>query len=457
MFVLYAIANVTFNAAVGCRGGVESVSVAGELSYGQRWRSGMREQSYGRIHLADYVREAWRSFGANLTRSLLTMLGIVIGTGAVIAVIAIGNGSQASIAARINGLGTNLITINPGRIRTAGVAGAAGGSSALTVADADAIAGLKPEVAAVAPQLSQSFQITAGAQNTNTSVIGTTPSYTTVNSWNVDEGSFFSNDDVSTSEPVAVIGQSTAETLFGNADPLGQMIKINGVAFTVIGLMQDRSQSGPFDNNDQVFVPITTAHYRLIGGPSLETSSVRSISIEASSQQAIPDAKTKIQNLLEQRHNISPNGTDDFSIQSQSQLLEVSSSVQEALTVFLVSIAAISLLVGGIGIMNIMLVSVTERTREIGIRKAVGASKRDILGQFLTEALLISLAGGLIGVAAGPIGALTYGHFSKAPIQVTLPPMLLAAGVSMAIGLFFGVYPAQRAAQLSPIEALRAE
>jgi putative ABC transport system permease protein len=385
------------------------------------------------------------------------MLGIVIGTGAVIAVIAIGNGSQASIADRINGLGTNLITVNPGRVRTGGVAGAAGGSSALTYADAQAIGALKPDVAAVAPQLSQSFQITAGAQNTNTSVIGTTPSYTSVTHWDVAEGSFFGNDDVQTSERVAVLGQTTASTLFGDAEAVGQTIKISSVEFTVIGVMQDRSASGPQDNNDQVLVPITTAHYRLIGGPSMDTSSVRTIAVEAASQSAIPATKDAITQLLEQRHNIAPNGTDDFSIQSQSQLLEVSSSVQQALTVFLVGIAAISLLVGGIGIMNIMLVSVTERTREIGIRKAVGASRRDILGQFLVEALLLSLAGGLVGVVAGPIGAYIYGHFAGAPIQVTVPPMLLAAGVSMAIGLFFGVYPAQRAAQLSPIEALRAE
>jgi putative ABC transport system permease protein len=193
----------------------------GELSYGQRLRAVPLVPALGQIHLTDYVREAWRSFGANLTRSLLTMLGIVIGTGAVIAVVAIGNGSQASIADRINGLGTNLITVNPGRVRTAGVAGAAGGSSALTVADANAIAALKPEVAAVAPQISQSFQITAGAQNTNTQVLGTTPSYTSVNGWDVGEGSFFSDDDVQTSEPVAVLGSSSAETLFGNADPIG--------------------------------------------------------------------------------------------------------------------------------------------------------------------------------------------------------------------------------------------
>jgi putative ABC transport system permease protein len=428
-----------------------------DLPESERRQRRPRAQALGHIHVTDYLREAWRSFGANPTRSLLTMLGIVIGTGAVIAVIAIGNGSQASIADRINGLGTNLITVNPGRTRSFGVAGTAGGSSALTYADAQAIAALKPDIAAVAPQLSQSFQITAGAQNTNTSVIGTTPSYTSVTHWDVGEGSFFSNDDIQTSERVAVLGQTTASALFGDAEAVGQTIKISSVEFTVIGVMQDRSASGPQDNNDQVLVPITTAHHRLIGGPSLDTSSVRTIAVEAASQAAIPAAKDAITQLIEQRHNIGPTGTDDFSIQSQSQLLEVSSSVQEALTVFLVGIAAISLLVGGIGIMNIMLVSVTERTREIGIRKAVGASRRDILGQFLIEALLLSLAGGLVGVVAGPIGAYVYGHFAGAPIRVTVPPMLLAAGVSMAIGLFFGVYPAQRAAQLSPIEALRAE
>jgi putative ABC transport system permease protein len=414
-------------------------------------------QARGHVPITDYLREASRSFRANITRSLLTMLGIVIGTGAVIAVLAIGNGSQASIASRIDALGTNLVTVNPGRFRSGGVASSAGGSSALTYADAQAIAGLKPEVLAVAPQISKSFQITAGAQNTNTNVIGTTPGYTAVNRWDVAEGSFFTDADGLTSERVAVLGQTTAQTLFGNADAVGQTINIGGVGFSVIGLMEERSTTGPQDNKDQVFVPLTTAHFRLIGGPSLDTSSLRSISVEARTPADIPAATAAVQALLEQRHNIGPSGTDDFSIQSQSQLLQVSTGVQQALTVFLVAIAAISLVVGGIGIMNIMLVSVTERTREIGIRKAVGASRRDIMMQFVIEALLLSLAGGLIGIIAGPLAAFAYGHFAKAAIQITLPPMLLATGVSLAIGLFFGVYPAQRAARLDPIQALRAE
>ncbi|HTE86203.1 MAG TPA: ABC transporter permease [Dehalococcoidia bacterium] len=428
-----------------------------ELPFLDRPRDKRLGPSRRNVPIADYLREASRSFRSNITRSLLTMLGIVIGTGAVIAVLAIGNGSQASIASRINALGTNLVTVNPGRFRSGGVASAAGESSALTFADAQAIAGLKPAVVAVAPQISKSFQITAGAQNTNTNVIGTTPSYTAVNRWDVSEGSFFTDADIQTSERVAVIGQTTAQTLFGNAAAIGQTINIGGVGFSVIGLMEERSTIGPQDNNDQVFVPITTAHYRLIGGPSLDTSSLRSISVEAKSAGDIPAATAAVQGLLEQRHNIGPSAADDFSIQSQSQLLQVSTGVQQALTVFLVGIAAISLVVGGIGIMNIMLVSVTERTREIGIRKAVGASRHDIMMQFVIEALLLSLAGGLIGIVAGPLAAFAYGHFAGAAIQITVPPMLLATGVSLAIGLFFGVYPAQRAARLDPIQALRAE
>ena len=411
----------------------------------------------GHIQLTDYLSEFWGTLGSNLLRSLLTMLGIVIGTAAVIAVLAIGNGSQADIANRINGLGTNLISVNPGRFRVGGVVSGAAGSSTLTYADAQAIAALKPQVAAVAPQVSQSFQITAGGQNTNTSVIGTTPSYTSVNRWDVAAGSFFSDDDVQSSDTVAVLGQTTASDLFPDINPIGRAIKIGGVSFTVIGIMQDRTASGPFDNNDQILVPITTAHYRLMGGPSFDTASLRTIAIEARSEADIQATKDAVQGLLEQRHKIAPSASDDFQIMSQSQLLDFSTSVEKGLTLFLVGIAAISLLVGGIGIMNIMLVSVTERTREIGVRKAVGASAHDILMQFVVEALLLSLAGGLIGVVAGPVGALAYGHVSKAPILITVPPMLLATGVSLAIGLFFGIYPAQRAARLDPIQALRAE
>jgi len=421
-------------------------------------RAELRAQ-LGHIQLVDYLAEFWRSLRSNVLRSLLTMLGIIIGTGAVIAVLAIGNGSQADIANRIGSLGTNLISVNPARFRTGGVASAANGAATLTYADADAIATLKPEVAAVAPQVGGQLQITAGAQNTNTSVIGTTTSYPSVQKWDIGAGAFFSDDDIQASNPVAVLGLTTASTLFPDSDAVGQTIKMGGVSFAVIGLMADRTQSGPQDPNDQVIVPITTAHFRLLGGPSLETSTMSTIGVEARSEADIAAATSAVQTLLEQRHNInvSAGQSDDFQILSQAQLLQVSSGVRQTLTLCLVSIAAISLFVGGIGIMNIMLVSVTERTREIGVRKAVGASAQDILMQFVVEALLLSLSGGVIGVIVGPIGALIYGRLSKATIQITAPPMLLAAGVSMAIGLFFGIYPAQRASRLDPIQALRAE
>jgi len=405
----------------------------------------------------DYLAEFRRSLQSNFSRSILTMLGIIIGTGAVIAVLAIGDGSQAAISNTIGSLGTNLISVNPARFSTGGVRSAANGAATLTYADAEAIATLKPEVAAVAPQVSQQFQITAGAENTNTSVVGTTTSYSAVNNWNIGEGSFFTDADVQASNPVAVIGQTTASTLFPSSDAIGQTMKMGGVSFAIIGVMADRTQSGPQDPNDVVLVPITTAHFRLTGGPSLDTSTMRTIGVEAASEADIAAATSAVQTLLEQRHNINSGGTDDFQIQTQAQLLQVRTGVEQTLTLFLVSIAAISLIVGGIGIMNIMLVSVTERTREIGVRKAVGASARDILTQFVVEALLLSLTGGLIGVIVGPLGAMAYGHFAKATITVTVPPMLLAAGVSMAIGLFFGIYPAQRAARLDPIQALRAE
>lgn len=409
------------------------------------------------MNLTDNLVGAIRSLRSNLLRSLLTMLGMIIGVAAVIAMLAIGNGAQAAVAKQIDALGTNLITVNPGRFRVGGVASGANASATLTYADALAIGELHPYVVSVAPVLSKSFQISVGRQNTNTNVNGTTPSYSKINNWDVQEGHFFTDQNMQDGSLVAIVGTSTATTLFGLTDPVGQSIQINGLPFTVIGLMSERASPGFGNNNDQVFIPITTAHFRLIGGPSLSTSAVRSINVEAASAADSDAAVSAITTLLEERHHITSPVNDDFVIFSQSQILQTRSGVVSTFTVLLASIAAVSLLIGGIGIMNIMLVTVTERTREIGIRKAIGASARAIMTQFILEALLLSLVGGLLGVLLGPLASQAYGALAHTDTRLTVGPILLATCVSVAIGLFFGIYPAHRASKLDPIQALRSD
>lgn len=404
------------------------------------------------MHLSEYLHMAWESLRSNLGRSLLTMLGMIIGVTAVITVISIGNGAQQSVASQIEGLGVNLIVVTAGRSQSGGVAGSAGSGTTLSYADEQAIAALGPPVKAVAPEADKGFQITAGAHNINSQVDGTAPVFPEVRRWGLASGRFFTAAEVSSAAEVADIGSTAAGDLFGSANPVGQAIQINGIPFTVIGVMQEQNSAGPGNTNGTVYIPITSALYRLIGGASLQN-----IDVEASSATQMTAATNAIESLLEERHHITSSANDDFVIRSQDQLLQARTGVAGTFTVLLSGIAGISLLVGGIGIMNIMLVSVTERTREIGIRKAIGASSRAILTQFVIEAVLLSLTGGLIGVLVGIGASRLVSRVAGWPVLVPLGAILLAAGFSLGVGLFFGIYPAHRAAQLDPIQALRSE
>ncbi len=415
------------------------------------------------MNLLESTRVALHSLGANKLRSTLTMLGIIIGVGAVIALLSVGQGAGAAITSQIQGIGSNLIFVFPGQSSQAGVRAALGTASTLTLADSAALeeSSCCPDIAEVAPIYSRSAQVTAGGNNTNTTVTGTTPSYETVRNFHAARGRFFDTRDLDTAARVAVLGTMTAKTLFGNQDPVGQPIKINRVPFKVIGIMEEKGGTSSFGSSqdDVIIMPITSAQRRLFGSAAQTASGaprVTMITISATSEKQMNPAMSQITQVLRQRHKIIYQ-QDDFTVISQKDILGVLNQITDILTIFLGSIAAISLLVGGIGIMNIMLVSVTERTREIGIRKAIGARRRDILLQFLIEAITLSVTGGLIGILFGSgVGMIVN---ATGVIQTVVAPtsVLLAVGFSIAVGLFFGLYPAARAAALHPIDALRYE
>ncbi len=406
---------------------------------------------------------ALHSLGANKLRSTLTMLGIIIGVGAVIALLSVGQGAGAAITSQIQGIGSNLIFVFPGQSSQAGVRAALGTAATLTLADSEALAGSNccPDISEVAPIYSRSAQVTAGGNNTNTTVTGTTPSFETVRNFHATRGRFFDERDLDTAARVAVLGTMTATTLFGEQDPVGQSIKINRVPFKVIGIMEEKGGTSSFGSSqdDVIIMPITSAQRRLFGSAAQTPSGaarVTMITVSAASEKQMNAAMAQITQMLRQRHKIIYQ-QDDFTVISQKDILGVLNQITDILTIFLGSIAAISLLVGGIGIMNIMLVSVTERTREIGIRKAIGARRRDIWLQFLIEAITLSVTGGVIGILFGAgVGTAVN---ATGVIQTVVAPssVLLAVGFSIAVGLFFGLYPAARAAALHPIDALRYE
>ena len=415
------------------------------------------------MNLFESMRVALRSLGANKLRSTLTMLGIIIGVGAVIALLSIGQGAGAAITEQIQSIGSNLIFIFPGQASSSGIRSAVGTVSSLTLADAYALddRGCCSDIASVAPVYQRSAQVTGGGNNTNTVVNGTTPSFLIVRNWQVGRGRFFDQRDLDSTSRVVVIGTATAKTLFGKSDPVGQTIKINQILFRIIGVMTERGGASMFggSQDDVIFMPITTAQQRLFGS-SAQTAQgaprVSTIYISAASEKQMDTAMMEITQLLRQRHKIVYQ-QDDFTVLSQKDILGVLSQITDILTLFLAAIAAISLLVGGIGIMNIMLVSVTERTREIGIRKAIGARRKDILLQFLIEAVTLSVVGGVVGILFGAgVGALVN---MTGVIQTVIAPssVALAVGFSIGVGLFFGLYPAARAAALHPIDALRYE
>jgi putative ABC transport system permease protein len=410
------------------------------------------------MNILESVRLAIRGLSANKLRSALTMLGIIIGVGAVVALLSIGQGAQAAITQQIQGIGSNLIFVFPGALTQGGMSFGAGSSATLTMEDAAAIANPLncPDVYAVAPQQQRNAQIIYRSRNTNASVVGTVPQFSFVRTLEAADGRFFDEQDLNSSARVAVLGAQLAMDLFEGEDAIGQTIRINRVPFRVIGTLVEQGGGGPTDTS--LYVPMTTAKSRLFGSTVARGggTSVQLISVSAISEGRIDAAVQQITELLRQRHKIEYDD-DDFSVTGQKDILGVLNQVTSILTLFLGAIAAISLLVGGIGIMNIMLVSVTERTREIGIRKAVGAKRRDIMVQFLIEAMVLSILGGVVGIAFGAGVAALVTATGVLNTQVSLQAVALAVTFSMAVGLFFGIYPATRAASLNPIQALRYE
>jgi putative ABC transport system permease protein len=405
--------------------------------------------------IKDLFKETLAAITVNKVRSGLTILGIVIGIASVIGLTAIGQGAQNTIASSINSLGSNLLVISPGAQRGFGVQVSAGRGSAqsLLQSDADAIKSTVQDIAGVAPEVSRRYQVIVSGQNTNTSVIGTTPDYLTVHNVEINEGAFISDSQIQSSSKVAVLGPTTRDDLFGEgAEALGQKVRINKIDFTVIGITLAKGGSGFNNPDDAIYVPVSTAEHYLSGNQSLT-----SIGVSAATQDVMPTVQENITNLLLNRHNISDPTLADFSILNQNDIVAAASSVTGTFTVLLAAIAGISLLVGGIGIMNMMLTSVTERTREIGLRKAIGAKRQDITYQFLAESVLLTFLGGGLGIAIGWLISLIAGHFLSLNTSVTMSSILLAFGVSAGIGILFGYYPARRAAGLNPIEALRYE
>ena len=400
------------------------------------------------------LKSAVRALRANILRSLLTSLGIIIGVGAVIMMISISEGNSASINQRLSTLNPLQLTIRPGSARSAGNVRQGGGTlQSLTQADADAIA-QQPGVTAASPVINANGQIIFSNQNWQTSIQGVYPDYQQIGSWTMQEGSFISDSDEQSAKNVAILGQTVVDNLFSaGIDPVGQQVRISNVPFTVIGVLASKGSTGFGANADDiVFIPLSTAMQRLN-----HSQYVNSIVLTANNPANVNNVQNEVQQLLEQRHNITNSLLDDFTIQNLSQVLSTVQSANQSLTILLVSVAAISLVVGGIGIMNIMLVSVTERTREIGIRIAVGARPRDVMTQFLIEALVLSILGGAIGALLGPFGAILMSGTNGFPFVLDPLSILLAFGVAALVGIVFGFYPAQRAARLDPIVALRTE
>jgi putative ABC transport system permease protein len=411
------------------------------------------------MNITQSIRIALRSIGANKMRAGLTMLGIVIGVMAVIAMLSIGQGMQNTVTAQINSIGTNLLFIRPGNTQSGGVRQQES-TATLTREDATALLNVA-NVVAVAPEIDGFGQVAYLGNNTVGRIIGVTPEYQDALNANVASGDFISASNVTANSTVVVLGAGIAQTLFDTADPVGQTVRINGQNFRVIGVMQAKGGNGANNTDSQIYVPITTAASRLTGNNRFRGGNVVStINVKITDTSVQTAVVQDISDVLRERHHITLQ-QDDFTIQSQQDILNTLNQITDAFTIFLGGIAGISLIVGGIGIMNIMLVSVTERTREIGIRKAIGARKRDILIQFLTEAMSLSLAGGIIGVLLGTLIArfISGIQLGTTTLQTAVVPssIILAITFSLAVGLFFGIYPANRAASLHPIEALRYE
>lgn len=411
--------------------------------------------SYLQIHTMDFsesLKMAAKTLSANKLRSSLTMLGIIIGNASVIAMIGIGEGAQKYVNGQLQSLGPNVLFIVPGN-REARNLGDIDVPRNLVVADAQAIASQVPSVAAVAAEKNTQGIVSYRSRNSSSSIIGTTEGFLSVRSFEVAQGRFLTDLDQRSNSLVAVIGSTLSERLFDSESPLGKQIRIKGISFEVVGLLEKKGSNLGLDYDDAVMIPITTLASRIVGRTSPYGVDVTFISVSANDPEAMETAEFQITNLLRLRHGITEN--DDFYISSQETLLNIADTVTGALTLMLAAIASISLFVGGIGIMNIMLVSVRERTQEIGLRKAIGATQKDILSQFLIEAVILSAIGGIVGTGLGVSGIFLIAAFSPFEAGVSVSAVLVAVGVSGTIGLFFGVVPARQAARLDPIVALR--
>ena len=403
------------------------------------------------------VRIALRALRRNTLRSLLTILGIIIGVAAVIAMVSIGQGASVAVQEQIARMGNNMLVILSGSVTQGGVRTGAGGRSTLRVGDAKAIQRECPAVGAVTYTRRQVQQVVVGNQNWSTSIFGVTPEYQTVRDWPLTAGRFLTKQEEESGATVAVLGQTVVDNLFGpGQNPVDQVLRMNNVPFRVVGILAPKGQSTQgSDQDDTVLIPFTTAERKVMGAAMLGT--VGSIMVSAVSPALIPEAERQIKTLLRERHRLKSNQNDDFMIRNLADVAATAESTNQSMSILLASVASVSLLVGGIGIMNIMLVSVTERTREIGIRMAVGAKRQDILTQFLLEAVVLSTLGGLFGVILGVVGSQLVSAIAEWPTIVPIEAIMLAVVFSGAVGIFFGFYPARKAAHLDPIQALRYE
>lgn len=405
------------------------------------------------------IRIALRALRINKLRSALTMLGIIIGVGAVIAMMAVGAGATARIQEQIASIGSNVIIVSPGSVTSSGIRLGSGNAATLTEDDAKAIAAESSAVAAAAPVSRGGAQLIFGNSNWGTGVLGTTPDYLTIRDIAIESGAAFTTQDVDSAAKVALLGKTVSDNLFGaGTDPVGEVIRIKQVPFTVVGTIVPKGQSpSGQDQDDVVIVPITTAKKKVLGVNQAKSGSVGSLMIQAQGETEMQAAETQVRQLLRQRHRLQNGQDDDFTIRNMEEVFKAQETSANVMSILLASIASVSLAVGGIGIMNIMLVSVTERTREIGLRQAVGAKTKDILTQFLVEAVTLSLLGGIIGIAVGSTVSLVISHFAEWSTRINPASIALAFIFSALVGVFFGYYPARKAAYLDPIDALRYE
>ncbi|MBU3724349.1 MAG: FtsX-like permease family protein [Burkholderiaceae bacterium] len=401
------------------------------------------------------LQEALSALSTNRLRTSLTMLGVIIGVSAVVIMLAVGRGAQSLVNQSISSMGSNLLVVFPGSQTSGGIRFGAGAAQTLTISDAVAAESVTGVIRS-APIVMRSFQLGYGNTNWSAMVTGVTTDYFPTRSWDAEEGDLFSDADIRSNARVAVIGQSTAKQLFGDEAPIGKTMRIRNLPFTVIGILSRKGQSlDGRDQDDAVFIPLSTARQQLIR--STFPGSINLLFVQVASAEAMPVAEAELNDLLRVRHRIGPGQENDFTIRNLTAIAQTAAVAAGAMAVLLGAIAGVSLLVGGIGIMNIMLVSVTERTREIGIRMAIGARQRDILRQFLIEAIAICLAGGAVGAGLGIAGAWLIASFSGLLVEISMASIALAFGFSAAIGIFFGWYPAAKASRLRPVEALRIE